>query len=207
MIEREIGNPSPTPPDLVVKKGSNSRSAPSGSKPAPLSSTDSTTPASASTEVRIDRIRAAASCWRRASTPFSTRLSSTCCSCTWSPRTGGRAGSRSNCTNTWARARWSSVNSSTSPTSRLRSRDASSGSVRAIIDLTLWITAPARWPSRSARSIAAVARARSGGSRASQRMEAWLLATMAATGWLISCAIEEASSPTDSTRATCATSA
>ena len=59
----------------------------------------------------------------------------------------------------------------------------------------LAMTSLARLPSRMMRCAASLASSRSGCERASHRMQALPLVTTAASGWLISCAIDAANSP------------
>ena len=60
------------------------------------------------------------------------------------------------------------------------------------------ITSTARPAARTMREVAARASSRSGSSRLSQRRHALPLVAMAASGWLISCAMDAASSPSSS---------
>src|SRR5438309_1343929 len=104
MIERLIDSPMPMPLGLVVKKASNMRCILSGSIPVPEScTTTSTWPASRCDRISSSRRRSPTAAM--ASMPFITRLMSTCCSCTRSPRTGSNSGARSSRNDTsWPRS-------------------------------------------------------------------------------------------------------
>src|SRR5467141_3170409 len=91
MIERQIDSPIPIPPDLVVKKALNSRSAFSAEIPTPESVTVTSTRSVSSCCDRITRSRGRSVIDCIASMPFITRLMITCCSWTRSPRIMGRA--------------------------------------------------------------------------------------------------------------------
>src|SRR5882672_2952639 len=70
-----------------------------------------------------------------------------------------------------------------------------------------WMTSPARCPSATMASNTSRTCSRSGSAAASQLRHALASATIAASGWLVSCAIDAASSPSVVTRLTCASSA
>ncbi len=153
----------------MVKKGSNTRSITPGSMPEPRSSTVTSIAFGATAEEPRNRARAPAGLARMASMPLITRLSRTCCNWMGSAITrGNRAASRVR-TVTSARRRSSSMKPSTSSITALTSRAVNSGSVLASIPRTRETMALARFASRTVRSMALLARSRSGGVRSSQR--------------------------------------
>src|ERR1700682_533302 len=92
MIERQIESPIPMPPDLVVKKALNSRSASSAAIPTPQSATLTSTRCVSSWRDRITSSRGRSVTDCIASLPFITKLIITCCNWTRSARIMGRAG-------------------------------------------------------------------------------------------------------------------
>src|SRR3981081_4366411 len=105
MIERQIESPIPMPPDLVVKKGLNSRSASSTEIPTPQSVTLTSTCCVSSWRDRIASSRGGSVTDCIASMPFITKLIITCCSWTRSARIMGRAGANCVRNNTLVRER------------------------------------------------------------------------------------------------------
>src|SRR5271166_2607656 len=206
MMDRQIDSPMPMPLGLVVKKALNSRSTCSGSMPTPQSCTATST-ASASRCERILSSRGRSVTGAMASMPFITRLMMTCCSWIRSTCTRGSPDASSTRNNArWLSTSWRNSRMASSMTSLMGS-GAGIASVFLASARTRRMTSAARLPSSIMRSTAPRTSSRSGTSRASQRRHAPPLATMAASGWLTSWAIEAVSSPKVVTRVTCASSA
>ena len=192
------------PPDLVVKKALNSRSAFSAEIPTPQSVTLTSTCRVSSWRdwISSSRGRSVTDCI--ASIPFIAKLIITCCSWTRSPRIMGRAGASSVRNDT----RWLNSSCCTSVMVSLATSLISSGTF-SMSDLfaserTRRITSLARLPSPIIHSTERRAPSRSGVSRFSQRRQASALATIPASGWFTSWAMEAVSSPSVVTRITCA---
>ncbi len=130
-----------------------------------------------------------------ASMPLTIRLMTTCCSCTRSPSTAGSVGARSSRSDT----RWPSASCCTSGITSLIAALMFSATIWVSVFLesarSRWMISLARLPLLITSSRASRASARSGTSRSSHRRPTSPLVTMAASGWLTSCAIEAVSSP------------
>jgi hypothetical protein len=189
-----MARPMPIPSALVVKKPSKMRSRYSAGTPGPLSWTQKVTAPSARTLVASSR-RLRPLLLAIAWMPLTSRLTITCWSWTRSPSTGGR--SRASRTDrsiardsiSWRR------NSNASSTTGLRSSGVRSGACCEAMPRTRWTISLARRAFSTMRPVSWPTLARLGSSRDSQRRLVSALVTMAERGWLTSCAIDVASSP------------
>ena len=130
-----------------------------------------------------------------ASMPLRSRLKTTCCNCTRSPSTApspGPSPSRRR------RAFWPSRLSAGVAPRRSPHSDRARFSQGRLLEQrpNAPHTSPASLPSRTILSAASCALAMPEGWAASQRRQAWPFVTTAARGWLISCAMAAANSPT-----------
>lgn len=187
--------PMPMPSGLVVQNASNRCACASADRPPPQSATVSRSERASSGAVPIRISRACAGVRAIASIAFNNRLTSTCWTCTRSASTSGNAGASAIRS---AMALCSSslrASASTSSTAALRSNALLRGASPLLRLRIRAITSLARLPSSRIRCSAACARSRFGGCWPSQRWQALPLVTMAASGWLTSCAIEAVRPP------------
>ncbi len=176
----------PRPPGLVVWKASKIRSTFNGSKPIPESRTATRISSPSPRRVVITRSRAGSSTVAIASMAFRIRFTTTCCSCTLSPITGGRSAASSvRSARLFLRASLC-VRMTTSSIASFRSNRSFAVPTFLKRDRIREMTSPARLPSRMMRRMASPASERLGGSPVSQRRLAFALVNIPASGWLTS---------------------
>ena len=167
--------------------------------PGPESSTV-TRSAAPSRAVRMTSVRGPAWGSRMASRPLSTRFSTTCWSCTRSPRAFGRSDASSRLIDTLRMIVSLLMSHATAPTTSLRSSGTNSGSPFLIRARSPLITAAARLSSATISHRISRTFSSSTTSAARRRWAACALLRIAVSGWLSSWASDAVSSPRAETR-------
>ena len=198
-IERQMARPMPMPPSLVLQNGSKTLCRSASAMPGPRSATQIATWPSVRAVLTVRR-RSANGVPSIASAALTIRFSSSCCSCTRSPSTGGSSVLSSTDTATWRVSRFVRVRSSVSRTSSLTSSGTSVGSPRLNSAPRRRMTSAARWSSATMSSQISRSSARSTGSRCSIFCAASALLRIEASGWFSWCAIDADNWPSSDTR-------
>ena len=194
-----MASPMPMPPSLVLQNGSKTLCRSASAMPGPRSATQIATWASVRAVLTVSR-RSACGVRSIASAALTIRFSSSCCSCTRSPSTGGSSALSSTDTATWRVSRFVRVRSSVSRTSSLTSSGTSAGSPRLNSAPRRRMTSAARWSSATMSSQISRSSARSTGSRCSIFCAASALLRIEASGWFSWCAIDADNWPSSDTR-------